>query len=73
MFKVGLYDDQPNKTTGSGIGPAESFSDFRVSGMRGTISSVGAVPSRHGSRAFDVGDDARRLRGPRHRGIPPVQ
>ncbi len=37
MFKVGLYDDQPNKTTGSGIGPAKSFSDFRVSGMRGTI------------------------------------
>lgn len=27
---VGLYDDQPNRTTGGGFGPPMSFSDFRL-------------------------------------------
>jgi hypothetical protein len=31
-FKIGLYDDQPNTTTGSGSGAVQSFSDFSVSG-----------------------------------------
>jgi PEP-CTERM motif len=39
-FKVGLYDDQPNTTTGSGFGPAQSFSNFHVSGKRGPISGM---------------------------------
>jgi hypothetical protein len=30
--RVGLYDDQPNVATGSGFGPAQSFSDFSVKG-----------------------------------------
>jgi hypothetical protein len=30
--RVGLYDDQPNVATGSGFGPAQSFSDFSVQG-----------------------------------------
>jgi hypothetical protein len=30
--EVGLYDDQPNVTTGSGSGPPTSFSDFSLSG-----------------------------------------
>ncbi len=29
---VGLYDTQPNTTTGSGFGPAQSFSNFSLSG-----------------------------------------
>jgi hypothetical protein len=29
---VGLYDDQPNDTTGSGFGPATSYSDFVLTG-----------------------------------------
>jgi hypothetical protein len=39
-FKIGLYDDQPNTTTGSGFGPAQSFSNFHVSGKRGPISDM---------------------------------
>ncbi len=31
-FQLGLYDDQPNTTTGSGFGPAQSFSTFSVAG-----------------------------------------
>lgn len=30
--EVGLYDDQPNTTSGHGFGPAMSFSDFSVQG-----------------------------------------
>jgi len=29
---VGLYDDQPNTTTGSGFGPTTSYSDFTLVG-----------------------------------------
>ena len=29
---VGLYDDQPNTTTGSGSGPAQTFSNFSLTG-----------------------------------------
>jgi PEP-CTERM motif len=39
-FKIGLYDDQPNTTTGNGFGPAQSFSNFSVRGMRGPISEM---------------------------------
>jgi len=38
---VGLYDDQPNTTTGSGSGPAQSFSDFS---LQGTTPSTSGVP-----------------------------
>ena len=31
--EVGLYDNQPNTTTGSGSGPATSFSDFSLQGQ----------------------------------------
>ena len=31
-IRVGLYDDQPNTTTGSGSGPATTFSNFSVTG-----------------------------------------
>jgi hypothetical protein len=44
-FKVGLYDDQPNTTTGSGFGPAQSFSNFHVSGQRGPISGTETLPA----------------------------
>jgi hypothetical protein len=30
--EVGLYDDQPNTTTGSGFGPPQSFSHFALTG-----------------------------------------
>ncbi len=36
QFRVGLYDNQPNTTTGSGSGPSTSFSDFSVSGTLAT-------------------------------------
>ena len=32
LFKIGLYDDQPNTTTGSGFGAVQSFSNFSISG-----------------------------------------
>lgn len=44
-FKVGLYDDQPNTTTGGGFGPAQSFSNFHVSGKRGPISGMEPFPT----------------------------
>jgi hypothetical protein len=31
-FEVGLYDNQPNTTSGSGFGPAQTFSNFSVTG-----------------------------------------
>jgi hypothetical protein len=37
--EVGLYDDQPNTTTGAGFGTATSFSDYSLSGTL-----VSAVP-----------------------------
>jgi hypothetical protein len=32
--RVGLYDDQPNTTTGFGFGPAQSFSNLSVTGIQ---------------------------------------
>lgn len=31
-FKIDLYDDQPNTTTGRGFGAVQSYSDFSISG-----------------------------------------
>jgi hypothetical protein len=45
--EVGLYDDQPNVTTGSGSGTPTSFSDFSLSGT--------LVPAPEPSSLFLVG------------------
>ena len=45
--EVGLYDDQPNVTTGAGFGPPTSFSNFSLSGT--------LVPAPEPSSLFLVG------------------
>jgi hypothetical protein len=44
-FTFGLYDDQPNTTTGSGFGPAQSFSSLTLKSS-GTVTgaAIAAVP-----------------------------
>jgi hypothetical protein len=43
--EVGLYDDQPNTTTGSGSGPATSFSNFSLTGTTVTTPTTAPEPS----------------------------
>jgi hypothetical protein len=44
-FTFGLYDDQPNTTTGSGSGPAQSFSSLTLKSTGAvTTAAIAAVP-----------------------------
>jgi hypothetical protein len=43
-FTFGLYDDQPNTTTGSGFGPAQSFSSLRLASSGTVTGAVASVP-----------------------------
>jgi hypothetical protein len=47
---VGLYDDQPNTTTGSGFGPGTSFSNFSLQGT-----ALNTVPEPSGAVLFSSG------------------
>jgi len=40
-FTFGLYDDQPNTTTASGFGPAQSFSSLRLTSSTAVTGGVG--------------------------------
>jgi len=55
---VGLYDDQPNTTTGSGFGPAQTFSNFSLQGS--TVPEPGTALLLCTGLAFLAGWGSRR-------------